>query len=60
MFEFCPIFLSFVTGTIKFWSLRQGVRIQNFEEKNKQNEKTIQKKNKQNLSAVFFIKWGVP
>ena len=40
-----------------FDHLRQGVRILNFEEKNKQNKTNKNKtKNKNNLSAVFLTK----
>ena len=57
-----PFFLSLNTGTIKFWSLRQGVQFWNFEEKTKtkQKNKNKTKKTKKNLSAVFLTKWGVP
>ena len=34
-------FLSYYTGSIKFWSLLQGVRIWNFEEKTKQNKNIL-------------------
>ena len=53
--------LSINTGTIKFWSLRQGVQFWNFEEKTKTKQKNKNKTKKQkNLSAVFLTKWGVP
>ena len=54
-------FLSINTGTIKFWSLRQGVQFGILKKKQKQNKKTKTKqKNKKNLLAVFLTKWGVP
>ena len=54
-------FLSLNTGTIKFWSLRQGVQFWNFEEKTKTKQKNKNKTKKtKNLSAVFLTKWGVP
>ena len=36
----CPFFPACNTGSIKFWSLPQGVRIWNFEEKNNQKKQT--------------------
>ena len=58
---FLSFFLSINTGTIKFWSLRQGVQFWNFEEKTKTKQKNKNKTKKQkNLSAVFLTKWGVP
>ena len=48
-------FLSYITGTIKLWSLHQGVWFWNIEEKNKNKTKT----KKKNLLAVSLTKWGV-
>ena len=43
-------------------SLHQGVRILNFEEKkqNKTKQKNINKKNKKNFSAVFWLNVECP
>ena len=48
------VFLSHDTGSIKFWSLHQGVRILNFEEKTKQNKNKTKKQEKS--LAVFLTK----
>ena len=46
-------FLSYATGTIKFWSLRQGVRRWNFEEKTK--TKQTNKKQKKKQKKIFLL-----
>ena len=50
---FLSFFLSIYTGTIKFWSLRQGVQFWNFEEKTKTKQKNKNKTKKQKKKANY-------
>ena len=52
----CSFFLFHNTGSIKFWSLHQVVRILNFEKKTKQTKQ----KNKKNLWLCFWLNEECP